>query len=77
MNLESAGHGHQLSGDSLAAIDCFRQALGIRREAGDRRGEAAALGNLGKTYAQTGQLTESVDRLEQALASACSRGACS
>ena len=50
------GAGHRL----------LRAAPGDRREIGDRRGEGAALGNLGLAYADLGQVERAIDFYEQA-----------
>ena len=39
------------------AIEFYEQHLAIAREIGDRRGESAALGNLGLAYAEAWQVT--------------------
>ena len=49
------------------AIGFYEQQLVIVREIGDRRGEGAALGNLGLAYAALGQTERAIGLLEQAL----------
>ena len=54
-------------GHSARAIEYLEQALAIRREVGDRKGEAVDLGNLGIRYSEIGQNARAVEFLEQAL----------
>ncbi len=49
------------------AIDCFEQALVIRREIGDLRGEAVSTINLADAYIRFERATEALDQLERAL----------
>jgi len=56
-------------GDTKQAIDGLQQALSIRREVGDHRGEASTLNNLGITYSNLGQYEEAVAYFKQALPS--------
>ena len=49
------------------AIGYYEQHLVIAREIGDRRGEGAALGNLGIAYADLGQVERAIGFYEQAL----------
>jgi tetratricopeptide (TPR) repeat protein len=50
------------------ARDWFERAREIYRRIADRRGEGAALGNLGLTYADLGQPRLAIDCLQQSLA---------
>jgi len=50
------------------AIEFYEQALAIPREIGDRRGEGAALGNLGLAYSALGEVRKAIEYHEQALA---------
>ncbi|MCA2219282.1 AfsR/SARP family transcriptional regulator [Jidongwangia harbinensis] len=49
------------------AVDRYAVALDLSRRSGWRRGEAMALGNLGRTYNDLGRLDLAVQCLEQAL----------
>jgi tetratricopeptide (TPR) repeat protein len=44
------GDTHQHLGDHLQAVDCYRRALGLFRELGDRYGEASILAQLGEAH---------------------------
>ncbi|MDW8328276.1 MAG: tetratricopeptide repeat protein, partial [Anaerolineales bacterium] len=46
----------------------YEQALAIRREVGDRRGEAATLNNIAGVYHALGQREKALTSYEQALA---------
>lgn len=50
------------------ALSYFQQALGLYREIKDRRGEAIALCNLGRTYQRWGIHTKSITYFQQVLA---------
>ncbi len=47
-------------GDARRAIGYYEQALAIRREIGDRRGEGTDLGNLGNAYLQLGDARRAI-----------------
>jgi tetratricopeptide (TPR) repeat protein len=49
------------------ALECYEQALPIRREVGDRAGEATTLNNIGLVYDNTGQPQQALDLYERAL----------
>jgi tetratricopeptide (TPR) repeat protein len=49
------------------AIEFYEQWLVIAREIGDRRGEGAALGNLGTAYADLGDARKAIEFYEQQL----------
>src|SRR5205823_5059735 len=49
------------------AIPCLEEVATIARRIGDRRGEGAALGNLGVAYYRLGQVDKAVVCYEQAL----------
>jgi CHAT domain-containing protein len=55
-------------GERQEAINLFNQALALRRQTGDRNGEAAALNNLGFVHALLGDRQKALDHLDQALA---------
>ena len=55
-------------GEARKAIEYYEQALAIAREIGDRRGEGASLGNLGRAYADLGDARKAIEYYEQALA---------
>ena len=50
-----------------SAIEFYEQGLVIDREIGDRRGEGAALGNLGLAYADLGETRKAIEFYEQQL----------
>ncbi|HEY9817908.1 MAG TPA: CHAT domain-containing protein, partial [Candidatus Obscuribacterales bacterium] len=54
-------------GQYQEAIALYEQRLVIAREIGDRRGEGAALGNLGNAYRNVGQYQEAIALYEQQL----------
>jgi DNA-binding SARP family transcriptional activator len=64
--LNSLGVALGITGDS-EGIDCLEQALSIRREIGDRKGEAQAANNLADTYQRLGRPGEALDPLWRAL----------
>jgi CHAT domain-containing protein/Tfp pilus assembly protein PilF len=49
------------------AIDQYGEALRLMREAGDRRGEAMTLTNIGMVHNQLNELQKALDNLDQAL----------
>jgi tetratricopeptide (TPR) repeat protein len=51
-----------------AARTCYQQALRLCRDLGDRRGEAAVLGNLGSVAQELGELAAAVTYHQQDLA---------
>ncbi len=54
-------------GDPRGAIPHFEQALTLRRETSDRRGEANTLNNIGSIYQDLGQPDNALDHYQQAL----------
>ena len=54
-------------GDRQQALDYYQQALPIRREVGDRAGEAATLNNIGLVYDGLGDRQRALDYYQQAL----------
>jgi tetratricopeptide (TPR) repeat protein len=54
-------------GETHRAIEFYEQALPIDREIGYRRGEGAALGNLGIAYRVLGETRRAIESYEQAL----------
>ncbi|MEA5464591.1 tetratricopeptide repeat protein [Leptothoe sp. PORK10 BA2] len=50
------------------AIDFHQQSLAIKREIGDRQGEANSLGNLGSAYYSLSQYERAIDFHQQSLA---------
>ena len=62
------GNASQALGQYQQAIDYLQQALAIKREIGDRNGEANALIGLGLAYYSLGQYQQAIDYLQQALA---------
>ena len=64
--LNSLGESLVITGDS-EGIGCLEQALAIRREIGDRMGEAQAANNLANAYQRLGRTEEALDVLHRAL----------
>jgi predicted ATPase/Tfp pilus assembly protein PilF len=62
------GEAEQFAGRPLEARQHFEQALGVAREAGDRRAEGVVLGNLGILDQIQGRMGEARERFERALA---------
>ncbi|MDT9196700.1 tetratricopeptide repeat protein [Limnospira sp. PMC 1042.18] len=54
-------------GNQTEALNYFNQALPIRREVGDRSGEATTLTNIGLVYNALGNRTEALNYYNQAL----------
>ena len=65
--LNSLGQTYATQGRWPEAKACFDQSLPIRRELGDRLGEAYVLHNLGEWYKGQGQLDEAIARYQEAL----------
>ena len=64
--LNSLGYALGITGDS-SGIGCLEQALEIRRETGDRMGEAQAANNLADAYQRLGRTEEALGVLHRAL----------
>ncbi|MBI3159877.1 MAG: tetratricopeptide repeat protein [Chloroflexi bacterium] len=58
---------YQATGQMAKALALYEQALPIRREVGDRAGEAVTLNNLAGVYDATGQMAKALALYEQAL----------
>ncbi|MBK8615931.1 MAG: tetratricopeptide repeat protein [Anaerolineales bacterium] len=54
-------------GEARKAIEFYEQRIKIAREIGDRRGEGAALGNLGIAYKTLGEARKAIEFYEQHL----------
>jgi tetratricopeptide (TPR) repeat protein len=65
--LDNLGTAHYRLGDFEKALAYYRQALVIRREVGDAKGEVTTLVKIGNVYGQFGQLEEAIGSYEQAL----------
>jgi tetratricopeptide (TPR) repeat protein len=61
------GIAYRLLGQYQRAIDFHQQSLEIKREIGDRNGEAVSLGNLGNAYQSLGQYQRAIDFYQQWL----------
>ena len=57
----------ELRGDRMRALELTREALNVARQAGDQRGEAIALGNVGLCWLSLGELTVAQRDLEEGL----------
>jgi tetratricopeptide (TPR) repeat protein len=64
--LNSLGEALGITGES-EGIGCLERALAIRREIGDRMGEAQAANNLANAYQGQGRTEEALDMLHRAL----------
>ena len=64
--LNNLGYALGITGDS-DSIGCLEQALSIRREIGDRIGEAQAANNLADAYRALGRRQEALELLHRAL----------
>jgi Tfp pilus assembly protein PilF len=58
---------YQATGQPQRALQLYEQALPLRREVGDRAGEAATLNNMAGVYQATGQPQRALQLYEQAL----------
>ncbi|MBP1468426.1 tetratricopeptide repeat protein, partial [Candidatus Chloroploca sp. M-50] len=58
---------YQQTGQPQRALALYEQALPLRREVGDRAGEAATLNNMAMVYQRTGQPQRALALCEQAL----------
>jgi tetratricopeptide (TPR) repeat protein len=57
-----------LAGRLAEALECYRQALEIAREVGNRRGEGHALGGLAVLHREQGRIPEALEHHHQTLA---------
>ena len=58
---------YQATGQPQRALEVYEQALPMRREVGDRAGEATTLNNMALVYQATGQPQRALELYEQAL----------
>jgi tetratricopeptide (TPR) repeat protein len=58
---------YSATGQPAQALQLYQQALPIRREVGDRAGEAATLNNMAGVYRATGQPAQALQLYQQAL----------
>ena len=67
--MNNLGSTYDSIGQYSKAIEFFQQSLAISQEIGNRKGEAAALGNLGNTYQQVlGESPKAIEFFQQSLA---------
>lgn len=66
-HLASIGICYMTLGDTLRAVDYFKQALVISREIGDRYTEGNVLGNIGLAYANHGDTQHAIEFYKQQL----------
>ncbi len=66
--LDNIGGVHRDRGDLDQALTYFEQALRIRQEIGDRRGEAVTQFDIGISHRKRGDLAAAVISLERAVA---------
>ena len=65
--LVAIGALHQQAGETQKAQECFNQALQIWRKAGSRNGEALALNDIGRAYADLRLEQKALELYNQAL----------
>ena len=65
--LNNIGYVYDALGDKRKALDFYEQALPLRRQVGDRGGEATTLNNIGSVYSALGDKRKALDFYEQAL----------
>ncbi|HBB87191.1 MAG TPA: hypothetical protein DC047_06215 [Blastocatellia bacterium] len=56
-----------LRGNTRQALEFYLEALKLRREVGDRRGEAVTLDKLGETYTSLGEPQKALESFEEAV----------
>jgi tetratricopeptide (TPR) repeat protein len=64
---------NQVFGQYETAVDYYRQAIALAREAGDRDAETQYVGSLGRVYRNLGEIDKAVDYTQQALDHALER----
>jgi CHAT domain-containing protein len=62
------GNAYNSLGQYPKAIEYYQQSLAIKKEIGDRNGEAKSLGNLGNAYNSLGQYPKAIEFYQQSLA---------
>ncbi|MCZ8058454.1 MAG: tetratricopeptide repeat protein [Microcystis sp. LE19-12.2C] len=67
-SLTSLGNAYDSLGEYQKAIEFHQQSLAIKREIGDRRGEAASYNNLGAVYYSLGEYQKAIEFYQQSLA---------
>ncbi len=65
--MDSLGYAHHLLGHHELATAHYQQSLTLKRELGDRHGQATTLSHLGDTHYATGDLKAARDAWQQAL----------
>ncbi|WP_204104457.1 MULTISPECIES: tetratricopeptide repeat protein, partial [Spirulina sp. CCY15215] len=65
--LTSLGNAYDSLGDYQQAIALYQQSLEIKRQIGDRGGEANSLGNLGNAYNSLGEYQQAIALYQQSL----------
>ncbi len=65
--LGNLGYIANAQGDKAQALAFFEQALPLRRQVGDKAGEATTLNNIGAVYAALGDKPKALDYYNQAL----------
>jgi tetratricopeptide (TPR) repeat protein len=68
------GNVYRSLGQYQEALNFHQQSLEIKREIGNRKGEAASLGNLGNVYRLLGQYQEALNFYQQSLEIFCEIG---
>ncbi|WP_353738122.1 tetratricopeptide repeat protein [Microcystis sp. LE19-8.1F] len=67
-SLTSLGNAYGSLGEYQKAIEFHQQSLAIKREIGDRGGEAKSYGNLGTVYGSLGEYQKAIEFYQQSLA---------
>ena len=65
--LNNVGWVYDALGDKAKALEYYEQALPLRRQVGDRAGEATTLNNMGGVYDALGDKAKALEYYEQAL----------
>lgn len=65
--LNNIGEAYQEYGKYTEALEAYEKSLRIKREIGNKLGEAATLTNIGAVYSTTGKYEDALNKLDEAL----------
>ncbi|MDQ2856996.1 MAG: tetratricopeptide repeat protein, partial [Acidobacteriota bacterium] len=65
--LDRLAHVYELIGQNQKALEYYNQALPLRKEAGDKNGEASTLNNMAVVYSNIGETQKALEYLNQTL----------